>query len=78
MGFVTSDAAHEIEEKTKNKLINIFIPNTPTPATGFLIMVPVQEVILLEMRTDAAFKYIVSGGVLQPESNRSHSSNVEE
>ncbi len=67
MGFVTSDAALEIEEKTKSKLINIFIPNTPTPATGFLVMVPAQEVILLDMKTDGAFKYIVSGGVLQPD-----------
>jgi len=66
VGFVTSDASEEIEKKVKGKLINIFIPNTPTPATGFLIMVPAQEVILLEMRTEAAFKYIVSGGVLQP------------
>jgi len=67
MGFVTSDAALEIEEKAKEKLLNVFIPNTPTPATGFLVMVPAQEVVLLEMRTDIAFKYIVSGGVLQPE-----------
>jgi uncharacterized membrane protein len=66
VGFVTSDATEEIEKKVKGKLINIFIPNTPTPATGFLIMVPAQEVILLDMRTEAAFKYIVSGGVLQP------------
>ena len=66
MGFVTSDAATEIENKTKSKLINIFIPNTPTPATGFLIMAPVQEVILLEMKTDVAFRYVVSGGVLKP------------
>lgn len=66
IGFVTSDASLEIEEKTKAKLINVFIPNTPTPATGFLVIVPAQEVILLEMKTDEAFKYVVSGGVLQP------------
>ncbi|KAF0133861.1 MAG: hypothetical protein FD145_1071 [Candidatus Saganbacteria bacterium] len=66
MGFVTSDAAAEVENKVKSKLINVFIPNTPTPATGFLVMMPAQEVILLEMKTEDAFKYIVSGGVLQP------------
>ena len=66
MGFVTSDAAEEVEKKTKTKLINVFIPNTPTPATGFLIMVPAQDVVLLEMKTDEAFKYIISGGVLRP------------
>ncbi len=71
MGFVTSDAALEIEKKVKSKLINIFIPNTPTPATGFLIMVPAQDVILLEMKTENAFKYVVSGGVLQTPEEKS-------
>ena len=66
IGFITSDAAEEIEKKTSQKLINIFIANTPTPATGFLIMVPAKEVILLDMRLDSAFKYVVSGGVLKP------------
>lgn len=67
VGFVTSDAAKEIETKTKTKLINVFIANTPTPATGFLVIAPAQEVILLDMKTDEAFKYLVSAGVLQPQ-----------
>lgn len=67
VGFITSDAAAEIESKVKEKLINIFIANTPTPATGFLIMVPAREVILLEMKIDEAFKYVISGGVLKPQ-----------
>jgi len=70
VGFVTSDAAEEIEKKVKNKLINVFVANTPTPATGFLIMVPAQELILLDMRMDDAFKYVVSGGVLKPKGNK--------
>jgi uncharacterized membrane protein len=67
VGFVTSDAAAEIEVKAKEKMINVFIPNTPTPATGFLVIVPAREVILLDMKIEDAFKYIVSGGVLRPE-----------
>jgi uncharacterized membrane protein len=67
VGFVTSDASIEIEAKAKEKMINVFIANTPTPATGFLIMVPARDVILLDMKTDEAFKYIISGGVLKPE-----------
>lgn len=66
IGFITSDACAEVEKKAKGKLINIFVPNTPTPATGFLVMVPAQEVIILDMKIEAAFKYVVSGGVLQP------------
>src|SRR3989338_679891 len=66
IGFVTSDAAAEIEVKAKEKMINVFIANTPTPATGFLIMVPAREVILLDIKIEDAFKYVVSGGVLKP------------
>ena len=66
VGFVTSDAATEIETKAKEKMINVFIANTPTPATGFLVVVPAREVILLDMKIEDAFKYVVSGGVLKP------------
>ncbi len=66
LGFVTSDAAAEIEVKAKEKMINVFVANTPTPATGFLIVVPARDVILLDMKIEDAFKYIVSGGVLKP------------
>lgn len=66
VGFITSDAAQEIEAKVNEKMINVFIANTPTPATGFLIVVPAREVVLLEMKIEEAFKYIVSGGVLKP------------
>jgi uncharacterized membrane protein len=68
VGFITSDAATEIEAKAKEKLINVFIPNTPTPATGFLVVFPARDVILLDMRIEDAFKYVVSGGVLKPSS----------
>lgn len=67
IGFITSDAAIEIEAKVKQKMINVFVPNTPTPATGFMIMVPARDVILLDMKTEDAFKYVVSGGVLKPQ-----------
>jgi uncharacterized membrane protein len=49
-------------------MINVFVANTPTPATGFLIMVPARDVVLLDMRMEDAFKYVVSGGVLKPSS----------
>jgi uncharacterized membrane protein len=69
VGFVTSDAAKEIEKKAgwrSGKMINVFIANTPTPATGFLIIVPLKEVKMLDMKMDDAFKYLVSAGVLKP------------
>lgn len=72
VGFVTSDAAEEIEAKLNEKMINVFVANTPTPATGFMVIAPAREVILLEMKIDDAFKYVVSGGVLKP----SHPTNA--
>ncbi|OGC05064.1 hypothetical protein A2276_03865 [candidate division WOR-1 bacterium RIFOXYA12_FULL_43_27] len=72
IGFITSDAALEIESKAKTKLINVFVPNTPTPATGFLILVPAEDVIMLDMKTDEAFRYIVSAGVLQSQKPQEH------
>ncbi|MBU1027329.1 MAG: DUF502 domain-containing protein [Candidatus Margulisbacteria bacterium] len=66
IGFISSDAASEIEAKANEKMINVFIPTTPTPATGFLVVVPAREVILLDMKIEEALKYVVSGGVLKP------------
>ncbi len=65
IGFITSDAAPEMEKKAKTKLINVFVPNTPTPATGFLVLVPAHDVIMLDIKMDEAFKYIISAGVLK-------------
>jgi len=67
IGFVTSDTAQEIENKSgHHKMVNVFIANTPTPATGFLIMLPSKDIQLLDMKIDDAFKYVISGGVLKP------------
>lgn len=67
IGFVTSDAAEEIAHKAgHHKMVNVFVANTPTPATGFLIIVPADDVKLLDMKIDDAFKYVISAGVLKP------------
>ncbi len=66
IGFITSDAATEIEAKLKEKMINVFVANTPTPATGFLVLTPARDVVLLDMKIEDAFKYVVSGGVIKP------------
>ena len=70
VGFVTSEAAKEIEKKSgsRSKMINVFVANTPTPATGFLVIMPSKDVKLLDMKIDDAFKYVISGGVLKPKS----------
>lgn len=66
IGFITNAAFSEIQKKSGQKLLNVFIPSTPTPATGFLIMVPEDEVVLIDLTLEEAIKLVVSGGVLSP------------
>lgn len=63
MVFVTGVSKASIREKTGKKLLNVFVPTTPNPTSGFFLMVPEDEVIELDMSPDEAFKLIISGGM---------------
>jgi len=67
VGFITSEQADEVEQKTGKKCVCIFIPTTPIPTGGFLIIVPEEKVIKLEMSVADGFKYIISLGALAQE-----------
>ena len=62
VGFATKENDNEITNKAKQKLINVFIPTTPNPTSGFLLMFPKEEVIYLDMTFEEASKFIVSAG----------------
>ncbi len=62
VGFATKENKGEMAEKTKQKLINVFVPTTPNPTSGFLLMFPIDEVIYLNMSFEEASKFIVSAG----------------
>ena len=62
VGFATKENKGEMEVKTNKKLINIFVPTTPNPTSGFLLMVPIEDVIYLNMSFEEASKFIVSAG----------------
>ena len=62
VGFVTKDNTGEISDKIKKKLVNVFVPTTPNPTSGFLLMFPKDEVIYLDMTFEEASKFIVSAG----------------
>lgn len=66
IAFQTGSAADEIEEKVEEEMMTIFIPTTPNPTSGFLMMVPKSEAILLKMSVDQALKLVISLGVVQP------------
>ena len=66
VGFATRENQGEITNKTKKKLINVFVPTTPNPTSGFLLMFPKDEVIYLDMSFEEASKFIVSAGTPNP------------
>jgi uncharacterized membrane protein len=68
VGFITSEQADEVEKKTGRKCVCVFIPTTPLPTAGFLIVVPEEKVVKLDMSVADGFKYIISIGALANES----------
>ena len=62
VGFATKENKGEMADKTKQKLINVFVPTTPNPTSGFLLMFPIEDVIYLNMNFEEASKFIVSAG----------------
>ena len=66
VGFATNENTGEIKKKTGQELINVFVPTTPNPTSGFLIMFPKNEVIYLDLSFEEASKFIVSAGSTNP------------
>ena len=67
VGFATKENTGEITQKTGKKLINVFIPTTPNPTSGFLLMFPKEDVIYLDLTFEEASKFIVSAGTSNPD-----------
>ena len=68
IGFITSESNRAFEEKVQKKLFNVFVPSSPSPLTGFTIIVPQEDVIVLDISVEEAIRLIVSGGMLNPHS----------
>tara|TARA_B100001057_G_scaffold254819_1_gene255041 strand:- start:27 stop:641 length:615 start_codon:yes stop_codon:yes gene_type:complete len=66
VGFATKENEGEISKKVNKKMINVFVPTTPNPTSGFLLMYPKDEVIYLDMSFEEASKFIVSAGTSDP------------
>ena len=62
VGFATKENSGQISDKTKRELINVFIPTTPNPTSGFLLMFPKEDIIYLDLTFEEASKFIVSAG----------------
>ena len=66
VGFATKENSGDIKKKTKRNLINVFVPTTPNPTSGFLLMFPKEDVIFLDISFEEASKFIVSAGTSNP------------
>tara|TARA_B100001057_G_scaffold304408_1_gene304556 strand:+ start:6107 stop:6727 length:621 start_codon:yes stop_codon:yes gene_type:complete len=66
VGFATKENNGEISQKTNKNLVNVFVPTTPNPTSGFLLMFPKEEIIYLDMTFEEASKFIVSAGTSDP------------
>ena len=66
VGFATKENTSEIKKKAGKELINVFVPTTPNPTSGFLLMFPKDEVIYLDLSFEEASKFIVSAGSFNP------------
>lgn len=66
VGFATKENTIGISDKTKQNLVNVFVPTTPNPTSGFLLMFPKEEIIYLDMTFEQASKFIVSAGTSDP------------
>jgi uncharacterized membrane protein len=73
VGFAMGRAWHELEKNNETPLINVFVPTTPNPTSGFYLLVPPNEMSPLEMSMEEALKLITSGGLITPDDNhRNH------
>lgn len=67
LGFVSSDTQGEVKDKLGRELLNVFIPTTPNPTSGFLIFVPKEDTINVDMSVEEGIKFVISGGLVTPE-----------
>ena len=70
IGFITGSTEGEIQNLTEDTLINVFLPTTPNPTSGFLLFVPEKDVYELSMTVEEGIKMVVSGGIVTPPDRR--------
>lgn len=68
LGFVSSPTKGEVKKYFDDEMLNVFIPTTPNPTSGFLIFVPKKDTVELKMTVEEGIKFVISGGLVEPES----------
>ncbi len=70
LGFITGQTMGEVQELTEDEVVNVFLPTTPNPTSGYLLFIPKRELVILSMTVEEGIKMVVSGGIVTPEDRR--------
>ena len=70
IGFITGTTEGEVQNLTEDEVVNIFVPTTPNPTSGFLLFVPRTDLVILDMTIEEGIKMVVSGGIVTPPDRR--------
>lgn len=70
IGFITGSTQGEVQHLTEDEVVNIFLPTTPNPTSGFLLFVPRNDLVVLDMTVEEGIKMVVSGGIVTPPDRR--------
>ena len=70
MGFITGKTEGEIQDSTEDDIVNVFLPTTPNPTSGYLLFVPRRELVVLSMTVEEGVKMVISGGIVTPPDRR--------
>lgn len=76
LGFITGKTEGEIQSSTEDEIVNVFLPTTPNPTSGYLLFLPRRELVLLSMTVEEGIKMVISGGIVTPPDRRSPEERV--
>ena len=71
LGFITGQTKGEVQNLTSDDVVNVFLPTTPNPTSGYLLFIPRKDLVVLEMTVEEGIKMVVSGGIVTPPDRRS-------
>jgi len=70
IGFITGQTRGEVQNLTSDDVVNVFLPTTPNPTSGYLLFIPRKELVILDMTVEEGIKMVVSGGIVTPPDRR--------
>ena len=70
LGFITGQTQGEVQNLTSDDVVNVFLPTTPNPTSGYLLFIPKKDLVVLEMTVEEGIKMVVSGGIVTPPDRR--------